>query len=211
MWIISTFDPKFQKKTIGKNIERYWSENILHITKSKLFLWMKVLIPTMFLTIVLITLMTFVLITIKLERLIITLIIILLVWWTVPMLKILKLYLDYKMDFVVVNPRSLIRYNQEWFFKRISKTIDLKDIRSTSVRKSWFINSIFNNGELVILSESGWTGTGTWAGEIVFRFVYHPDLRNSEINKLLNNNEIIYKNSWDIQKEIIDEETNIYW
>ncbi len=107
----------------------------------------------------------------------------------IPMFKIVKAYLDYKMDFVIVNPRSLVRYNQEWFFKRISKTIDLKDVRSTSVRKVWFVNSIFNNGELVFLSEAWWEGTETTrAGEIVFRYVYHPDLRNSQVNKLLNKN-----------------------
>ena len=186
MWIISTFDPKFQKKTIGKNKERYWSDNIIHIRKSKLFLWMKIMIPSIFLTSLLIVLLTFVLMYIDIERLTITLIIIVLVGWMMPMSKVVKLYLDFKMDFVVVNPRSLIRYNQEWFFKRITKTIDLKDVRSTSVRKSGVVNSIFNNGELVILSEAGWEGTETTrAGEIVFRYVYHPDLRNSQINKLL--------------------------
>lgn len=187
MWIISTFDPKFQKKTMGKNIERYWSENVIHITKSKLFLWLKVLIPTIFLTLLLIVLLTFVIMYVDITRLIITLIIVVLIGWAMPMRKILKLYLDYKMDFVIVNPISLIRYNQEWFFKRISKTIELKDIRSTSVRKAWFINSIFNNGELVFLSE-GWEldyEESRRAGEVVFRFVYHPDKVNSEVNKLL--------------------------
>ena len=188
MWMISTFDPKFQKKTIGKNIERYWSENILHITKSKLFLWLKILIPTIFLTSLLITLLTFVLMYIDIERLIITLIITVLIGWIVPMLKVLKLYLDYKMDFVVVNPRSLIRYNQEWFFKRISKTIDLKDIRSTSVRKQWLFSSIFDDWELVFLSEAGEIEheESMRAGEVVFRYVRHPDKVNSEVNKLLN-------------------------
>jgi hypothetical protein len=109
------------------------------------------------------------------------------------MINIIKSYLDYKMDFVVVNSTSLTRYNQEWFFKRISKTIDLKDIRSTSVRKAWLINSLFNNGDLVFLSEAGWMGTETTrAGEIVFRFVHHPDKLNSEVNKLLNQRQSSY-------------------
>jgi hypothetical protein len=119
------------------------------------------------------------------------------------MLKILKLYLDYKMDFVIVNSTSLTRYNQEWFFKRISKTIELKDIRSTSVRKHGFINSIFNNGELTFLSEGGEFDheESRRAGEVVFRFVYHPDKVNSDINKLLNNNHGNYKNVWGIQSQ----------
>lgn len=187
MWMISTFDPKFQKKTLRKNIERYWSENIIHITKSKLFFWRKVLIPTIFFWLLLIILLTLIVMYIDIARLTITLIIIVLIGWFIPMRKVLKLHIDYKMDFVIVNPIALIRYNQEWFFKRISKTIELKDIRSTSVRKSGLINSIFNNGELVFLAE-GWEidhEESKRAGEIIFRFVYHPDKVNSEVNKLL--------------------------
>jgi hypothetical protein len=71
------------------------------------------MIPTIFFTVSLVILMTLVLIYIEVERLAITFIIFVLVGWTIPMLKILKLYLDYKMDFVIVNSTSLTRYNQE--------------------------------------------------------------------------------------------------
>jgi hypothetical protein len=63
----------------------------------------------------------------------------------------------------------------------------LKDIRSTSVRKSGIIDSLFNNWCLVFLSEA-WEREDDEqmrAWEIVFRYVYHPDLRNSRVNKLL--------------------------
>ncbi len=187
MGIISTFDPKFQKKTIGKNIEKYWAENIIHITKSKLFLWVKVVLPSLFWTIVLIAALTLVMMNIDMERLVISLVLMFIGLWLVPIIKTIKLYLDYRMDFVIVNPIALIRYNQEWFFKRISKTIDLKDIRSTSVRKAGLLDSIFNNWCIVFLSEA-WEREDNEqmrAGEIVFRYVYHPDLCNSEVNKLL--------------------------
>jgi len=187
MWIISTFDPKFQKKTLGKNIERYWSENIIHIKKSKLFLWLKIVIPASFWTVLLVFVLTVIVININAEWLLISWVIMSILLRLMPIFKIIKLYLDYKMDFVIVNPRALIRYNQEWFFRRISKTIDLKDVRSTSVRKSWLVNSIFNNGDLVFLSEA-WEREDDEqmrAGEIVFRYVYHPDLCNSNVNKLL--------------------------
>ncbi len=187
MWIISTFDPKFQKKTLRKNIERYWEDKIIHIKKSKLFYWTKIVLPASFWTAVLIFALTMVVGNIEAYWLLITIVILFVLLWLIPIFRVIKFYLDYKMDFVIVNPHSLIRYNQEWFFKRISKTIDLKDIRSTSVRKSWLMNSIFNNGNLLFLSEA-WEREDEESmrvGEIVFRYVYHPDLVNSRVNKLL--------------------------
>jgi len=187
MWIISTYDPKFQKKTMRKNIERYWEDNIIHITKSKLFFLTKVLIPMIFFTIILIILLTLVVMYIDVSWLIITLVLILIFWWIVPLSRIIKFYLDYKMDFIIVNPNMLIRYNQQWFFKRISKTIELKDIRSTSVRKSGFLQSLFNDWTLVFLSEAGEMDDDKKerAWEVVFRYVHHPDKVNSEVNKML--------------------------
>lgn len=187
MWIISTFDPKFQKKTISKNIEKYWAENIIHIKKSKLFFLIKILIPSVFWTTILIFLLTISIVNINMYWVLITLSILFILLWLVPIIKVIKLYLDYSMDFIIVTPEALIRYNQEWFFKRISKTIDLKDVRSTSVRKAGLIDSIFNNGSLVFLSEA-WEredDEAMRAGEIVFRYIYHPDKVNSEVNKLL--------------------------
>lgn len=187
MWIISTFDPKFQKKTIAKNIARYWAENVIHITKSKLFLWVKVVFPTIFWTAILVVALTLVLMNIDIQWLVVSLIIMFVWIWLFPIMGIIKMYLDYKMDFVIVNPIALIRYNQEGFFKRISKTIDLKEIRSTSVRKSWLFDSLFNNWCLVFLSEAGEREDDEHmrAWEIVFRYVHHPDLYNSHVNKLL--------------------------
>lgn len=187
MGIISTFDPKFQKKTVAKNIERYGVENVIHIKKSKLFCWIKVVLPWLFWTIVLIWVLTLIFMNIDIKWLEITLTIMFMGLWLVPIFNIVKLYLDYKMDFILVNPIALIRYNQEWFFTRISKTIELRDIRSTSVRKSGFIDSLFNNWCLTILSEGVQmeSDEDMRVGEIVFRYVYHPDLCNSKINKLL--------------------------
>jgi hypothetical protein len=98
---------------LRKNKERYGDENIIHISKSKLFLWLKILIPTISFAVLLIVLLTFILMYIDFERLRITLVIIVLVGWSIPMINIIKSYLDYKMDFVVVNSTSLTRYNQE--------------------------------------------------------------------------------------------------
>lgn len=187
MSIISTFDPHFQKKILRESIDKYWEDKVIIIRKSRFFLWTKVLIPFLFWTSILILLFIFFIKNINVDWFLWLLIILSTILWFIPNAEILWYYLDYKMDFIIVNPRSFIRYDQDWFFKRVSKTIDLKKIRSISVRKTWFWNSIFNNGSLVVLSE--WWETeqdeALKAGEIIFRFLYNPELYNQKINNLL--------------------------
>ena len=92
------------------------------------------------------------------------------------------------MDFAVVTPKSFLRYNQTWFFKRSSKAIDMKHIRSVYVKKAWFFNSIFNNWHIIVLTE--WSSelvkedwNNPW--EVEFRYVYHPEYYSNCIQKLL--------------------------
>ncbi len=188
MWIISTFEPGFYKKTLKSNIEIYGEDRVICIKKSKFFLWINVIIPLSFWTTILLLALIFTIPNMEVTWLLWLLIFLYVFVWAIPISKVIKYYLDYKMDFVIVNPRSFIRYNQEWFFKRITKTIDLKKIRSISTNKKWFINSIFNNGTLVVLSEwwevdrdeqSKW-----W--EITFRYVYNPEFHNQQIDDLFN-------------------------
>ena len=187
MWIISTFDPKFQKKTLNELVEKYWAEKVILIKKSRFFLWIKVLVPFLFWTSLLIFALIVFVKNINVDWFLWSLVVLSFILWIIPNSKALKYYLDYKMDFIIVNPRSFIRYDQEWFFKRVSKTIDLKKIRSISVRKRWFWNSIFNNGSLLVLSE-WWESEkddALKAWEITFRYLHNPEFYNKRINDLL--------------------------
>ncbi|HRX64171.1 MAG TPA: hypothetical protein P5060_03655 [Candidatus Absconditabacterales bacterium] len=186
MGIISTFDPKFQRRVIQENRELYGKEDVIYIRKSKLFFVLKVLIPAIFWMILLIFVLAVSIPNISAQWFLITVIVVFIGLRLIPIFRIIKFYLDYKMDFIIVNPRSFLRYNQEGFFKRISKTIDLKKIRSISIRKKGLINSVFNNGTLVVLSEGGEVDIEekSRAGEIVFRYVYDPETVDKLINGL---------------------------
>ncbi|OQB41810.1 MAG: hypothetical protein BWY04_00604 [candidate division CPR1 bacterium ADurb.Bin160] len=115
------------------------------IRKSKFFLWTKVLIPFLFWTTILVVVLVLLIKHISTSWLLWSLIVLSCFLWIAPNIKTLQYFLDYEMDFIVVNPRSFIRYDQDGLFQRVSKTIDLKKIRSISVRKRGFWNSIFNN------------------------------------------------------------------
>jgi hypothetical protein len=49
------------------------------------------------------------------------------------------------MDFALVTPKSLIMFNQTGIFKRDMATVDVDKIKTISVRKRYFLYSVFNN------------------------------------------------------------------
>lgn len=191
MAIFSTFDPKFQKQILKKSVDEYWSGNVIHIRKSKLFLRFYVILPGLAWLVTFVGMISLILILIP-EHLVVLIVILLLIvfWvWCAPALKILKYCFDYYMDFSIITPQSFIMYDQTWLFKRTSKVIDLIHIRSVSVEKSWFIDSIFNNWNIVVLSEwsdlSGSRESKADPGKIYFRYVKNPEYYTDRIQLML--------------------------
>ena len=189
MGIISTFDPKFKKQLLEKSKQECGEKNVVLIKKSHLFLCVKILLPFILWFSVLVTLITCIIVYINIVWLIISLCVIVLCAFAVPWYKILKHFLDYEMDFAVATPKSFVMYNQTWFFKRSTKTIDMKHIRSVYVKKAGFFNSIFNNWSIIVLTE--WSagnnvkedGNNPW--EVEFRYVYDPEYYSGCIQNLL--------------------------
>ena len=54
-------------------------------------------------------------------------------------------YIDYKMDFIVVTPESLMLYDQGGIFHREEITIGVLNIKTISIRKDKLLYSIFDN------------------------------------------------------------------
>lgn len=188
MGIISTFDPKFKKQLLEKSKEEFGEWKVVFIQKSHLFLCIKVILPFILWFSILVTLITCCIIYIDLVWLSIALCAITLGAFSVPWYKTLKHFLDYEMDFAVVTPKTFLRYNQTGFFKRSSKAIDMKHVRSVYVKKAWFINSIFNNWNIIVLTE--WSTTAVqedWNNpwEVEFRYVHNPEYFSSCIQQLL--------------------------
>ncbi len=190
MGIISTFDPKFKKQFLEKSVQEYGQENVVLIKKSHLFFAVKVLLPFILWFLMLIAIVTCSIIYIDIVWLKVSICIVAFLVFAFPWSKILKHFLDYRMDFAIITPKSFLRYNQTWFFKRSSKVIDLKHIRSVYVKKAGFFNSIFNNGNIIVLSE--WStnpsvedGYKNSPWEVEFKYVYNPDFYSEHIQRLL--------------------------
>lgn len=77
----------------------------------------------------------------------------LLLVYIVMLIPIFKNYLDYTMDFSLVTPEYLTRYNQSGALKRDIKSSYVKNIKTITIEKNNFRYNIFDNGNLIFLSE----------------------------------------------------------
>ena len=90
-------------------------------------------------------------------------------------------YIDYKMDFIVVIPNSIMMYDQWGILERDIHTISAQSIKAIDINKSWLLYSLFNNGDILILTE----GDPEHDGEIKFRRIPKPEKRKNQIVKIV--------------------------
>ena len=83
-------------------------------------------------------------------------------------IKILKIFIDFEMDFIIVTKDEIESFDQAGLFKRKVVSLDIKKIRSITTEKDWFFKSLFNIGSLKILSE--WDTEHKW--EIRFNYIH---------------------------------------
>lgn len=185
MKIFSSFDTDLDTNTYNKYVQKYWKENVLLIYRDYLFLVLYVLLPLIFYIVLIWSLFLlwyfFEFSDSTLDSLKWILILLFFIstffmaWWS-----ILKRYIDYKMDFAVVCPEEIINYNQSWIFNIISRSLETEKIKTITVQKKWFFNSIFNYWSLIFLSE--WDNH-TW--DIQLYYISHPEEVRKNIQKIM--------------------------
>ena len=176
MKIFSSFDTDFKKKLVEKEKEVY-KDKVYVISHGKFYYYFYIIVPTILLILGMILYFVVLYYTSSslgsdTETFInIVWVIVFFVIFVPAWIKMLKKYIDYIMDFVIVTPKNLISYNQEWIFTRKWRTVDVEKIKTISVNKDGILRSLFNYGNIVILTE--WDEK--WAGEINFSFIDDPD------------------------------------
>jgi len=85
------------------------------------------------------------------------------------------------MDFTIVTPKALYRYDQEWAFTRDLISLDIDSIKTLSVKKSWILYSIFNNWDLIFFTEGD-----NLSGEIYLHYIARPEQIKSKVAKIIN-------------------------
>ena len=138
MKLFSAFNTKAKKNIVEEALIKYGKEYVTIVEKSKLFYRFKVLFPIISLCAGFVILLTFYFITLVpiqntlLNQLFRVLILILLVSIALP---IINSFIDYYMDFLVITPAHIIRYNQEGMLRRDIVSINTKNIKTISIKK----------------------------------------------------------------------------
>jgi hypothetical protein len=57
------------------------------------------------------------------------------------------------MDFLIVTPKEVIKYDQRGMFSRVSEKIAADKIKTMTIQKHGFLASFFDIGSIVFLAE----------------------------------------------------------
>lgn len=82
-------------------------------------------------------------------------------------------------------------YDQWGIFKRNINTITVQSIKAINIDKSWFLYSLFDNGDILILTE--WDAANK--GEIKLRWIPNPEIMKEMIVKIVGIDEHIDENA----------------
>jgi len=179
MRIFSNFDTKLKNEIFEKWKNELWEKNVLLLSKSKFFRFFRVDLPFVFgLILVVVFVMLFDYWFNKIWAIIA--IILWLIFFLVLLYYITKYAIDYHMDFIVFTPKYLLRYDQEWMFKRDIITINTGHIKTVLVKKKWLLNSILNEWDLIFFTE--WDDE---RGEIVLTHISAPEENKLLISKIM--------------------------
>lgn len=182
MKIFSNFDTNRKQEALAEAQEKYWIENILVLRKSKLFLFSKVVLPILGHTLLFIALQFPIYFALEdfgwIKH---AASILLFVVYLVLISPYSKYYIDYVMDFSIITPDSLTRYNQTWILQRDIKTSNVRNIKTISIQKQTFRYNLFDNWDLIFLSE----GDKADQGEITLHYIPDPESMKKQIMKII--------------------------
>ncbi len=182
MKLFSNFDTKKKEKMLIHYQNQFGSKNVFMVQKSKLFRLIRVFLPFMgylILEIIIIWAWIYFFWYSYISYFIIGFSLLIFLVFSRP---IILNYLEYVMDFLVITPKEVIKYNQEGFFERDVQTMSLINLKTISVKKRWLIMSIFNNWDMIFLSEWTW-GNLIW--EITFHCVSKPEKIRYKISSIV--------------------------
>lgn len=180
MRIFSNFDTRLRQRIYEEYQSNYGIDNVLCFWRSTLYLYYRILIPLTFL--VLATVFWLLFFYHRLDGTYLNYIIIIFVIIDIVFIfPIVGKYVDYIMDFIVVIPSSIMMYDQWGILKRNIHTISALSIKAISISKSWLLYSLFDNWDILILTE----GDTEHDGEIRFRWIPDPEKKKNQIVKIV--------------------------
>ena len=144
MKIFSNFDTNLRQTKFAEYQKEYGVDNVLCFGRSRLYWWIKVFLPTLFL--IGVSILILILFTNRLgNNYFVAILVVILIIALVSLFPIIRKYIEYKLDFIIVIPSCILMYDQTGLFKRDVITISSQSIKTISIKKEKFLYSVFDN------------------------------------------------------------------
>lgn len=187
MKLLSNFDTNHADKLKNELIHFFGDEYVLLIRKSRL-IWYAKILPQISLFFLITGIGLYV---IQTSQLPINPIVVRVFWWLVWLWwliligKSIQKYIDFRMDFLIVTPKEIMKYDQKWVLSRSIEKITADKIKTISLYKEWFIQSLFDIWTLIFLAE--------WeleSGNIEMQYIHHVGAVEKKIRHILGQDRI---------------------
>lgn len=180
MKIFSWFNTKLKNEYINLYKEQYGSDNILVITRSKLYYYNKVILRIIYWISIHVMFIISIYYLLDSKAMIQYWFWVWLLFWMIFYIIALENYIDYTMNYAIFTPDEAILVEQIGIFNRNIKSLDIRKIKSITIRKKNIFFSIFNDGIITILSEGN---EHLWG--ITFKYVYNPEVVKEQIHNII--------------------------
>lgn len=180
MKIFSSFDTRFKQNTLNEKKQRYGDDKVHLLEKSSFFFLHKIVLP-IFYSIIFAVIIAFVIshfFLVSSSNATIIGIIIFIV--TALSFSLFRRYIDYKMDYCIITPDEIIFTEQTGIFNRGIMTLDTVKVKSISIQKNSIIQSIFNDGSIVFMSDGE---DKLW--EIIVDYIHDPESNKWIIHEII--------------------------
>ncbi len=160
MKILSNFDSTYASSLYKENVALFGEEHVSLVRKSRLIRYATVFSPVAMLFAFLILGIYVIYMYVSDLPVIIRLFRCIMALWIFFLgKKLVGKYIDYTMDFLIVTPKEVMKFDQKGIFNRIAEKIAADKIKTITVKKEWFWASFFNVGSIIFLAE-GQSETG---------------------------------------------------
>lgn len=181
MKILSNFDTWYAKKLQLEYANLFGEEYVIVIKKSRLVRYATIFLPIC--SFALGTMLgVYVLYTYSIQYPVLYWIFwwLVIIWMAVLCKLLFRKYIDFTMDFLLVTPKEVMKFDQQGIFGRVAERIACDKIKSITLKKEWFWASFFNVGSITFLAE-GQTETG----DIIMEFVDTVEVMEKKIRHVL--------------------------
>ena len=183
MRILSNFDTKYEKKLLSDYKKQFGKDNVVVIHKSKLFFWKYIGLPISVWAALFIVGISLALWIQDVPTRAIWVVLWIFVMYAFGLFfKISRKWIDYTMDFLIVTPKEVVKFDQSGVFNKEVEKLHADKIKSITITKPWFFNSMFDIWTITFLAEGE-----SEKGDIVMDYVDAVEEKERKIMHVLGN------------------------